>query len=107
MVSTVFSASLGLLHRTRVRGATYADIILELDSSRRVQLDLLQSLAHDIVRLSLGLLGCFDGRRFVDVALVVDVKLAEGVGQAEDLVLLELRKLPGEGTHCQPRPEER
>lgn len=41
-----------------------------------------------------GVLGRFDDGRFVEIALVVDVQLAEGVLQAEDFRLLELRIFP-------------
>lgn len=73
---------------------TYTDIVFKFNSSRRVKFHFLQSLANDIVWLSLRLLRCFDCRRFVDIALVIYVKLTEGIRQAEELVLLELRKLP-------------
>ena len=70
--------------------------VLELYSPGGIQLDLLEGLSHDIVRLSLTLLGGLDGSSLVNVTLVVDVKLTESILQAEDLVLLELRKLPRE-----------
>lgn len=73
--------------------ATYVDKVLKLYSPGGVQLDLLQCLSHDIVWLSLALLGSLDGSTLVDVSLVVDVELAESVLQAEDLVLLELWEL--------------
>lgn len=41
--------------------STYANVIFELDSSGRVQFDLLQGLSHDIVGLALAGLGSFDG----------------------------------------------
>jgi hypothetical protein len=52
-------------------------------------------LSHNIIGLTLALLGGLDGGSLVDVALVVDVELAEGVSQAEDVALLELRIFPG------------
>lgn len=65
-------------------------IVVQLYSPRAVELDLLQRLAHYIVRLVLRLLGGLDDGRLVEVALVVDVELAEGVLQTKDLALLEL-----------------
>jgi len=44
--------------------------------------------------LALALLRGFDGCSLVDVALILDVELAEGVGEVKDLVLLELRIFP-------------
>lgn len=73
---------------------TYANIILELNASRRVKLDFLQRLAHNIVGLIFTLLGCLDSGSFIKVSSVVDIKPLKGIGQAEDFVLLELRKLP-------------
>ena len=73
---------------------THIDIVLEFDSPRAVQLNFLQRLSHDVVRLVFGVLGRFDDGRFVEIALVVDVQLAEGVLQAEDFRLLELRIFP-------------
>jgi hypothetical protein len=70
------------------------DVVVQLDSPRAVELDLLQGLAHDIVRLVLGLLGGLDDGGLVEVALVVNVELAEGVLQAKDLALLELGVFP-------------
>jgi hypothetical protein len=35
-----------------------------------------------------------DHRRLVEIALVVDIELAEGILQAKDLALLELRVFP-------------
>jgi hypothetical protein len=73
---------------------TYPDVIFQLDSSRGIELNLLQGLADDIVGLALARLRGLDGGSLVNVALVVDIELAEGVGKGEDLILLELRKLP-------------
>jgi len=66
------------------------DIVVQLYSPRTVELDLLQGLAHYIVRLVLGLLGRLDDSRLIEVALVVDIELTEGILQAKDLALLEL-----------------
>jgi hypothetical protein len=55
------------------------DIVIQLDTSRTVQLDLFQGLSDDVVRLSLAVLGSLDRGRFIDVALVVDVELSEGI----------------------------
>lgn len=65
-------------------------VIIQLHSPRAIQLDLFEGLAHNIVGLVLGLLCCLDDGGLVNVALVVDVELAEGVLQAEDLALIEL-----------------
>lgn len=84
-----------LLCRRRVAQLSdQADVVLQLDSSRRVELDLLESLSDHIVGLPLALLGCLDRGGLVKVAFVVDVELVEGVGQRKDVALLELRKLP-------------
>jgi len=76
-------------------GNTHADIVFQLDSSRRVELNVLQGLAHHVVGLALACLGGLDGSGLIDVPLVVDIELAEGIGEGEDVVLLELRKFPG------------
>ena len=89
--------------RRRLERGTYTDIVFQLYSSGRVEFDILQGLSHDIVRLPLALLRGLDRGGLVDVALVVDVELAEGVGEAEDLVLLELRILPAERRRGQLR----
>lgn len=73
---------------------TYANIILELDSPRRIELDLLQCLPDDIVRLTLALLGGLDGRGLVEVPVVVDIELAEGIREGEDFALREFGELP-------------
>ena len=65
-------------------------VVVQFHSPRAVQLNLFQGLAHNIVWLPLRVLCAFDGRGLVNIALVVDVELAEGVGQAEDLGLGEL-----------------
>jgi hypothetical protein len=70
------------------------DIVVQLDAARAVQLDLLQGLAHDVVGLVLRLLRRLDDRGLVEIALVVQVELAEGILQPEDLALLELRVFP-------------
>jgi hypothetical protein len=44
--------------------------------------------------LALALLDRTDGASFIQVALVVDVQLAEGILQREDIRLLELRVFP-------------
>jgi hypothetical protein len=45
----------------------------------------------------LGLLRRLDHRRLVEVALVVDVELAKGILQPENVRLLELRVFPARG----------
>ncbi len=76
---------------------TYPNVVFQLDSPRGIELDVLQSLANHIVGLALACLGGLDGGGLVDVPLVVDVELTEGVGEREDVILLELRKFPGQG----------
>ena len=65
----------------KIRGGrdvcTHTDVIFELNTPGRIQLNLLQGLSHDIVWLALALLGRFDGGCLIDIALIVDVKLAE------------------------------
>ena len=58
---------------------TYADIVFELDTSGGIELNLFQRLTDNIVWLALAGLGSLDGGGLVNVALVVDVELAEGV----------------------------
>lgn len=77
-----------------VNCSAYIYIVFEFDSPGRIELDLLESLSHDIVRLSLCLLGSLDGSGLVNISLIIHIKLAKCVLQAKDLVLLELRKLP-------------
>ena len=69
----------------------YIDIVVQLDSSRAVQLDLLESLSHNIVGLALRVLSGLDDGGLVYVALVVDIHVLEGIRQLEDLILIELR----------------
>jgi hypothetical protein len=56
-----------------------AYVILQLNSAGRVELDFLQGLPDDIVRLALALLSGLDSSGLVKVALVVDIKLAKSV----------------------------
>ena len=77
---------------------TYSDIVLELDAPRRVKIHLLQGLAHHIVRLTLAGLSGLDRCGLVEVALVVDIKVAKSIAQLKDLILLELRKFPSRNT---------
>jgi hypothetical protein len=72
----------------------YIHIVVQLHAPRAVKFHLLQRLADHIVRLVLRLLRRLDHGALVEVALVVDVELAEGILQPEDLALLELRVLP-------------
>jgi hypothetical protein len=69
----------------------YINIIVQLYSSRAVQLNLLEGLSHDIVWLALRVLGGLDDGGFIYVALVVDIHVLEGIGELEDLILIELR----------------
>ena len=71
---------------------TYSDIVVQFNTTRTVELDFSQRLTDDIVGLSLRVLDAANGGCFVEVALVVDVELPEGILQAEDFVLLELRE---------------
>ena len=73
---------------------TYADIIIQFHSPRRVQLDFFERLPHNIVGLSFALLGSFYCRGFIEIAFVIDIELAKGILKSEDLVLLELRVFP-------------
>lgn len=68
----------------------YIYIVVQFYSPRTVELDLFQGLSDHIVRLVLRLLRRLDHRRLVEVALVVNVELAEGILQAKNLALLEL-----------------
>jgi hypothetical protein len=69
----------------------YINIVVQLYSSRAVQLDLLESLSHNIVGLALRVLGGLDNGGFIYVALVVNIHVLEGIGKLEDLILIELR----------------
>jgi hypothetical protein len=68
----------------------YIHIVIQFYPPRTVELDLFQGLPHYIVRLVLGLLRRLDDGALVEVALVVNVELAEGILQAKDLALLKL-----------------
>jgi hypothetical protein len=72
----------------------YIYIVVELYSPRAVEFHLFQGLSHHVVGLVLRLLGALDDGALVEVALVVDVELAEGILQAKDLALLELGVFP-------------
>jgi hypothetical protein len=71
--------------------SSYINIVIQFNSPRTIQLNLLQGLAHHVVRLTLTLLDRADGAGFVQVAAIVNVQLAEGILQGEDVRLLELR----------------
>jgi hypothetical protein len=73
---------------------TYPDVVFQLDSPGRIKFNILQCLADHIIRLTFACLRGFDGSSLVNVPLVVNIELAEGVGEAKDVVLLELRKFP-------------
>lgn len=83
------AASCKLVFRT-----TYIDIVIQFYAPRAIELDLFQCLAHNVVRLVFRLLGRLDDRGLVEVTLVVEIKLAEGILQAENLALLELGVFP-------------
>jgi hypothetical protein len=87
---------------------TYSYIVFKLNSSRRIKVNLLQSLSNNIVWLSLGSLCSFDRSGLVDVSLIVDIEFTEGILQAEDLILLELRIFPArrlESVNAKVEPE--
>ena len=73
---------------------THSNVIIQLNSSGRIELDLFQCLSDHIVRLSFAGLSCFHGSRLIYVALVINVELAEGILETEDLILFELRIFP-------------
>ena len=68
----------------------YINVIVQFYPPRAIQLDLFERLPNNIVGLSLGLLSCFDDRRFIDVTFVINVKLSKGVLKAKYILLLEL-----------------
>lgn len=72
----------------------HSEIVIQLHSSRGVELNLLQSLSDHIVWLSLAGLCSLDGSRLINISLVIYIKLAERILETEDLILLELRILP-------------
>jgi hypothetical protein len=74
--------------------AAYPNVVLKLNSSRRVKLYFLQGLSDDIVRLTLALLCGLDGGGLFYITLVVDIELPEGIGKGKDVALLELRVFP-------------
>jgi hypothetical protein len=69
----------------------YINVVVQLYSSRAVQLYFLESLSHNIVGLALRVLGGFEDGGFIYVALVIDIHVLEGIGKLEDLILIELR----------------
>jgi hypothetical protein len=73
---------------------TYSYVVFKLDSSRRIKINLFQSLSNNIIWLSLTSLCSFDRSGLVDVSLIVDIEFTESILQAEDLILLELRIFP-------------
>lgn len=74
--------------------STHADIVFQLDTSRRIQTNIFQGLAYNIVRLAFALLRGLDSSSLVDIAFVVHVQLAESIRQAKDVALLQLRIFP-------------
>lgn len=76
---------------------TYIDVIVELYSPRAIELHLFQRLPNHIVGLPLRCLGSLDDRRFVNVSFVVDIELAKGILETENIGLVELRVFPGGG----------
>jgi hypothetical protein len=78
----------------------YINIVVQLDSSRAVQLNLLESLSHNIVGLALRVLSGLDDSGLVYVALVVNIHVLEGIGELEDLILIELRVFSSDSRLC-------
>lgn len=74
--------------------ATYTDVVIELNPSGGVEIDLLQCLSYNIVGLSFASLGGLDSSSLVYISFVVDIELSEGICQAEYVALLELGELP-------------
>lgn len=72
----------------------YINIVIQFYPPRTVQLDFFKRLSDDIVWLPLRLLRCFDYRRFVNIALVFNIKLPKSVLKAKYILLLELGVLP-------------
>jgi len=73
---------------------TYIHIVIQFYPARAVQLYIFERLPDHIVWLSFRGLCCLDHGRFVNVTLVLDVQLAEGILQAKYVLLLELRVFP-------------
>ena len=89
------SYSFGLVGRiNRYTRNTYIDIVVQLDTPGAIQFHLFECLTDNIVGLVLRVLGRLDHCTFIQVALVIHVKLAKGILKLEDLLLLELRVLP-------------
>jgi len=65
-------------------------VVIQLYAPRAIQLHLLERLSDYIVGLMFGLLGRFDHSSLVEVVFVVNVELAKGVLESENLSLLEL-----------------
>ena len=72
---------------------SYSDIVVKFYAPRAIKLDLSQSLADDIVWLAFRVLYSSDCSRFIEITLVINVELSEGILEAKDLLLLELRIL--------------
>jgi len=75
----------------------YIDVIVKLYSPRAIQLHLFQRLPNHIVGLPLRCLGSLNDRRFVNVSFVVDIELAKGILETENIGLVELRVFPSGG----------
>lgn len=69
---------------------SYVHVIVQFYPSRTIQIHLFEGLPNDIVWLSLRLLGCFDHRGFIDIALVVNIELSKGILEAKYILLLKL-----------------
>jgi hypothetical protein len=56
-------------------------------------------LPYNIIGLPFALLRCLDRSSLIDVPFVIDIKFAESILKAKDLVLLKLGVLPLYVTH--------
>lgn len=69
---------------------THIDIVVKLYAPRAIELHLLQCLSDNIIGLALGSLGGLDCIGLLNVALVINIELAECLSKAKDVLLLEL-----------------
>jgi hypothetical protein len=87
-----------LLQRTAslVTGITYANIVVQLNSSCRVKLYLFQGLSYNIVGLPLTLLGGFYSGGFINISFLIYIELTECILKSENFVLLKLGIFPAQ-----------
>ena len=76
----------------------HIDIIIQLHPSRAIKLHLFQCLPDHIIGLPFRGLCRLDHCCFINVALVVNIELAKGVLEAENVGFLKLRVFPVEGS---------